>query len=113
MWLSQLRTPLASMRMQDQSLALLSGLKIWDCCKLGVGHSCGSDPVLLWLWYRPAAAAPIQPLAWKFPYATSAAIKKKNQTNQTNKHIGWINHKARLYGTGTYSPVARGHVILQ
>ena len=22
----------------------------------GVGHRCGMDPVLLWLWHRPAAA---------------------------------------------------------
>ena len=25
------------------------------------------DPVLLWLWRRPAATAPIQPLAWEPP----------------------------------------------
>ena len=29
----------------------------------GVGHRRGSDLVLLWLWCRPAAEAPIQPLA--------------------------------------------------
>ena len=26
------------------------------------------DLALLWLWHRPAAAAPIHPLAWKLPY---------------------------------------------
>ena len=36
------------------------------------------DPVLLWLWCRPAA--PNRPLAWEPPYATSAAkIKKKKK----------------------------------
>ena len=30
-----------------------------------VGRRCGSDPVLLWLWCRPAAAALIQSLALK------------------------------------------------
>ena len=30
------------------------------------------DPVLLWLWCRPAAAAPIWPLAWELPYAAGA-----------------------------------------
>ena len=35
----------------------------------GVGRRCGSDPTLLWLWSRPAAAAPIQPVAWELPYA--------------------------------------------
>ena len=29
----------------------------------GVGHRLGSDPALLWLWHRLAAAAPIRPLA--------------------------------------------------
>ena len=33
------------------------------------------DPALLWLWCRPAAAAPIGPLAWGPPYVTSAALK--------------------------------------
>ena len=30
---------------------------------------------MLWLW--PAAAAPIQPLAWEPPYGVGAALKKK------------------------------------
>ena len=33
----------------------------------GVGRRRGSDPVLLWLWCRPAAVAPIRPLAWEPP----------------------------------------------
>ena len=36
--------------------------------RYGVGHRRGSDLVLLWLWCRLAAAAPIQPLAWEPPY---------------------------------------------
>ena len=31
------------------------------------------DPALLWLWCRPAATAPIRPLAWEPPYAAGAA----------------------------------------
>ena len=42
----------------------------------GVGHRRGLDPVLLWLWHRPAATAPIRPLAWKPPHATGAAPEK-------------------------------------
>ena len=34
------------------------------------------DPTLLWLWYRLAAVAQIQPLAWELPYAAGAALKK-------------------------------------
>ena len=35
------------------------------------------DPALMQLWCRPAAAAPIQPLAWELPYAMGAALKNK------------------------------------
>ena len=45
----------------------------------GVGHRDGSDPVLLWLWCRVAAAAPIRPLAWELPYAAGVALKKKKK----------------------------------
>ena len=44
----------------------------------GVGCRHGSDPVLLWLWCRLAAAALIRPLAWEFPYAAGAALKRQN-----------------------------------
>ena len=39
----------------------------------GVGCRRGSDPALLWLWRRPVATTPIQPLAWEPPYAAGAA----------------------------------------
>jgi len=45
----------------------------------GVGRRGSSDLELLWLWCRPAPAALIQPLAWKLPYATGAALKIKNK----------------------------------
>ena len=48
-------TQLISMRMQVQSLALHSGLKIQRGYGVGCRH--GSDLVLLWLWHRPAATA--------------------------------------------------------
>ena len=35
----------------------------------GVGRRFGLDPALLWLWPRPAAVAPIEPLSWEPPYA--------------------------------------------
>jgi len=41
-----------------------------------VGSRIGSYPALLWLWCRPAATAPIRPLAWELPYATGAAQEK-------------------------------------
>ena len=49
----------------------------------GVGHKCGSDPVLLWLWCKLVAAALIRPLAWELPYAAGAALEKtKGQINK-------------------------------
>ena len=44
---------------------------------LSTNNRLGSDPMLLWLWYRPAAVAPIRPLAWEPPYAMCAALKSK------------------------------------
>ena len=52
----------------------------------GVGHRCGLDPTLLWLWHRPAAVASIQPLVWKLSYAKGAALKSKKQ--QKKKFLG-------------------------
>ena len=45
----------------------------------GVGHRCGLDLVLLWLWCRPVVTALIQPLAWEPPYAMGAALKRPKQ----------------------------------
>ena len=49
----------------------------------GVGHRCGSDLALLWLWCRLAAVAPIRFLAWEPPYAMGVALIRQNK--QTNK----------------------------
>ena len=50
----------------------------------GVGGRHGSDPVLLWLWYRPIAVAPAQPQAWELPYATGAALKGESEKKKKN-----------------------------
>ena len=46
---------------------------------------------LLWLWCRLAAVAPIQPLAWKPPYAMGVALKsreKKKSWPSVNQEAG-------------------------
>ena len=42
------------------------------------------DPALLWLWRRPAATAPIQPLPWETPYAAGAALKRQKEKKNAN-----------------------------
>ena len=59
-----------------------------------------NDPALLWLWRRPVATAPIQPLAWEPPYAAGAAqeiattTKDKKTKKQKNKlkleFLSWL-----------------------
>ena len=51
----------------------------------GVGYRCGSDPALLWLWYRLAAAALIRPLAWEPPHAMGAALKRRGKKKKGKK----------------------------
>ena len=43
--------------------------------------------MLLWLWYRLAAVAPIQPLAWEPPYAMGTALKRQKQKQKQNNTI--------------------------
>ena len=54
----------------------------------GVGHRCGLDPMLLWLWHRPVAIAPIRPLAWEPPYAAGAALEKAKKKTKKKKDLG-------------------------
>ena len=53
----------------------------------GVGHRCGLDLASLWLWSRPAATAPIGPLAWEPPYAMGAALKRQNNNNNNSSDV--------------------------
>ena len=64
----------------------------------GVGHRGGSDPTLPWLWCRPAAVAPIGPLAWEPPLAAGVVLKRNiyiyiyTSPENTYEHI-WQNHE--------------------
>ena len=56
-----------------------------------------SDLVLLWLWDRPAAVAPIRrPLAWEPSYATGAALKGKKKKKILPKCQPKLQHKLSL-----------------
>ena len=90
------------MRWRVESLASLTGLRI--CCYYelcGVGHRQGLDPVLLWLWGRPSAVAPIGALAWAPPYVASVALKsKKKKKKRRRRRKTHINPLHAMAGQG-------------
>ena len=60
----------------------IPGLAQWvkdPALHCGVGCRCSWDLVLLWLWCRLVATAPIRRLAWEAPYATGAALEKTDK----------------------------------
>ena len=61
-----------------------------------VGHRWGSDPALLWLWYRTVAVAPIQSLVWELPYAGGAALKSRKKKKKLHKREVSYNVPHRL-----------------
>ena len=72
------RIQLGPMRLRVQSLALLSyGSSVAMSCGAGCRHS--SDLALLRPCCRPAAVAPIGPLAREPPYAAGVAQKRKKK----------------------------------
>ena len=75
------------MRTQVLLLALLSGLRIWHCHGLWCSHKRSSDLALLWLWYRPAATALIQFLAWELPCATGVALERQRKKKNNNIYL--------------------------
>ena len=103
------------MRLRVQSLALLSGLRILrlNCGSVavscGVGSRRGSDHALLWLWCRPVATAPIQPLAWEPPYAVGAAQEIATTTITIKKTKD--KQKTGVTGKSLYSQVVRDYCI--
>ena len=74
MWFSRLRTRLVSVRMWVQSLASLQH-RSWRWLGFGIAVAVA----------YPAAAAPIQPLAWEPPYPESMALKRKNRKKKKKK----------------------------
>ena len=82
-WRSGQRLQLGTLRLQAQSLALLSGLRIRRCREL----CC-----------RPASTAPIQPLAWEPPCAMEAAqeMAKRQKKKKPQKKYSQLNNVSRI-----------------
>ena len=84
----QKRIRLGTTGLQVRSLALLSGLRIQRGRELWCRSQTQLRSRVAGLWRRPAAIAPIGPLAWEPPYAAGAAQeiakrqKKKKSGNQ-------------------------------
>ena len=68
-----------STHVQVQSLALVSGLRIWCCHELWYRSQMwlGSDVAMAVAGHRPGTTAPIQPLSWEPPYAVGVALKRQ------------------------------------
>ena len=73
----QKRIWLASVRMQVQSLALLSGLRILHCRELWCSSQTQLGSHAAVAVARPVATAPIWPLAWELPCAAGVALKSQ------------------------------------
>ena len=70
----------------------ISGLSQWVkesgiATSSGVGCRRGLDPVLMWVWHKPAAVARIRPLAWELPYAAGIALKRKKKRRQESSSV--------------------------
>ena len=52
---------------------------------LSCGVGCRCDPVLMWLWHRPAAVARILPLPRELPFAADAALKSQKKKKRKRK----------------------------
>ena len=50
-----------------------------------MGHRFCSDLMLVWLWCRPVATAPIQPLAWEPSYAMGVSLKRQKKRKERKK----------------------------
>ena len=100
--------------MQVQSLALHSGLRIWCCHELWVGHRRSSDPPLLWLWCRLAATALIGPIAWEHSCTVGVAQKRKKKKKKIFfppdicPGVVWL---ARSYGNSIFSFLRTLHTV--
>ena len=70
-----------------------------------VGCRCGLDLVLLWLWHRLTAVAPIQTLAWEPPYALGVALKKQKKKKQVSQG----RHCSQQWKSPSVPLVSSGH----
>ena len=88
------------MRLRIQSLASLSGLRIWRCREL---------------WCRPAATALIRPLAWELPYVVGVALKsqKKKKSSLSSEEGRTPGGQGVLQGLNENGELAAGPLTME
>ena len=84
-----------------QSLAL-------HCSELWCRLQTHVDLELLWLWRRPAATALMQPVTWKLPYATCAALQKKKKKEKEKKEKTETDSQIQRTDLDLWLPRGRG-----
>ena len=98
--------PLRNLTGIYEDTGLIPGLSHWV-----------KDLVLLWLWCRMAAAAPIRPLVWELPCATGATLKRHTHTHkgelcmafQTTDQGACSSLSAHMSQEATQTPPFRPH----
>ena len=75
---------------------LVQWLRIGVAVSCGVGRRHGSDPALLSMWHRPAAIAPIGPLAWEPPYTEGEKERKTKEKKKKEKEAENISSHSNM-----------------
>ena len=87
---------------------LAQRVKDRHCHELQCRLQMGSDPALLWLWWRPAAAALIRLPPWEPPFAAGMTLEThtQNPPKQANMYVLKRGYNGKCY-KGEYSRVKR------
>ena len=78
----------------------------------GVGCRHGSDPMLLCLWRRPVATAPIQSLTWEPPYAMGAALKRQKDQKKKQQLLLEFIYNVLVSGVQQNDSVIHTHISI-
>ena len=94
---NRLRVPIVAQEVKNltnihKDASLIPDLTQWVkgssvATSCSVGSRGDSDLALLWLWCRPTATAPFQPLAWELPYAMGVALKRQEDRQKGTKIV--------------------------
>ena len=71
-------------------------------------HQWVKDLALLWLGSRPAAVAPIRPLAWEPLYAAGAALKRKKKKENHQRERFRVLRRSSNHLQGHHSSLSAG-----